>query len=209
MTNMRLRALTQRKGVIMNIKLFMLSALGFMGLQAADPSGIRFTVEPMPPMYNSSGQASAPTGYACSAPQMYPTLGALQQLQLDAHKHESTTDTHTPSKPGHRRQRSLSENDAKPDTSINVQIQELPSLSQAPMQKLLTASLALQKIAQDLVEAHHKSLKELESTPGTNIQVRQAAEQQLPRARERVDKSTAALEDAIKRLTTRMQKAKK
>ncbi len=90
---MRLRALTQRKGVIMNIKLFMLSALGFIGLQAADQSGMEFTIrtQSSPPIYRPTATTNAypsaplvpmaPDLTQCTEDQLYQALVAKQQAK--------------------------------------------------------------------------------------------------------------------------------
>jgi hypothetical protein len=125
-------------------------------------------------------------------------LQQMQQLQLGdpraiQDKHESTTDT----KPGHRRQRSLSENDANKETSITVQIQQLPNLSQAPMQKLLVTALQLHNLLEILTTTHLNNLQDLESTSANNSEIHKITEEQLSRARGRVNKSTETLKTAI------------
>lgn len=240
---------TKRKGVIMK-KGFMLYALGFMGLQAAD-AGMRITTYPgktvveevapaYPPLPLVAGYPSAPaalnlTGY--TEEQIDAAILVRHQQQTNASpatcfrsggsvpvtkvQHssgavtlpaptDSECDSPQPARLSkHQRQRSQSENDIRKASSIETQIQQLPSLSQAPMLKLLTAALQLQQLVDTLVEAHYKSVQELESTPGTNTLIRKAAEGQLPKARERIDTSTRVMRDATKAITVRLEKAKK
>lgn len=212
----------KRKGIFMKRTLVMIGTLGIMGLQAAEQG------------YYGQPPSSAPmqAGFGYQLAQQHPyhdPTAALEALQLA--RHESHTDqcyrstgplpvpgmeavkrSQEVQTRGHRRERSLSADDIRKNTETDglfESISSLPPLSQAPMQKLLTAALQLQKLAEKVVQAHYTSLQELETTPGTNTVVRQAAEQQMPKARKRVDDSTKSIEAAIQALTERVNKAKK